>query len=379
MKKLFLMIMALSLLLVSGTGLAEEPMTYQEVKLTSSYFGGTVVGKAVVPVGWNVTVQDLTLGSESITWPNAVYVTAASPDGSATFHYISRRDFRDSSVLSSAYSTRSQDDSYDQSTMMHTLHYRTADQACDLMVNVLFGNAGHTFLYEAEKTAEETAFLEKFRQLYLENRREGLAGQIREIGIQNMELKGVDLTAAERIYRSGSKRTSVAILANGFETYTTITDGYYMDVIDWSMNCLYAMQADDALFDQYYPAFTVFRMNTGISQEYSAMTNLHSTYLQNYLMELKNGNPNPPDPTNDMDKATADTVKTGDTYSAMEGWSDTIQDRNDYETGDGSHVKVPTLYDHVYEGDDGRIYAQIGNSMDPPYGSKELYPTAVGQ
>ena len=47
-------------------------------------------------------------------------------------------------------------------------------------------------------------------------------------------------------------------MTSGFETYVNEPSVASYDTIDWSINCLYAMQADSALFDQYYDIFTVF-------------------------------------------------------------------------------------------------------------------------
>ena len=377
MKKIILLLSILALLCITGASIADGPVAYQEVKLTSSLFNGAVVGKTVVPAGWKVYIKELGLGSESIMWPNALHVIAFSPDESVVLHYISRRDFRERQVTAGSYSTHSDDDAYDKSSMVHTLNYREAGAACDFMVNILFDDSSHTFLYEASKPAGETAFLEKYRQKYLEETESGLSEAIQLLG-GKMQLLGVDLTAAERVYQSCSKKTAMAAMTSGFEAYINEPSVAAYDTIDWSINCLYAMQADSALFDQYYDIFTVFRMNTSTTQEYDEMTKLHSQILQNYLMMLQSGK-EAPDPTNDMNQATEDTIETGYTYSALEGWSDTIQDRNDYKTSDGLHVKIPTLYDHVYEGDDGTIYAGIGNSLETPYGSTELFPTEVGE
>ena len=39
-----------------------------------------------------------------------------------------------------------------------------------------------------------------------------------------------------------------------------------------------------------------------------------------------------------------------------ERFTDYIFDQNDYTLSDGSHVKVSTAYDYVYEGDNGVVY-----------------------
>ena len=71
------------------------------------------------------------------------------------------------------------------------------------------------------------------------------------------------------------------------------------------------------------------------------------------------------------------TIGSGDTYSAIDGWDDVIKDQNDYTTGSGEHIKVPTYFDHVAEDDSGNIY--VGNSWDDiPSGTTDLSPTQIG-
>ena len=53
--------------------------------------------------------------------------------------------------------------------------------------------------------------------------------------------------------------------------------------------------------------------------------------------------------------------------------SDYILGQNDYTLSNGDHVKVPTSYDYVYEGDDGNVYVSE-SSFDQPAGSTQLYP-----
>lgn len=56
MKKIILLLSVLALLCITGASIADGPVAYQEVKLTSSLFNGAVVGKTVVPAGWKVYI-----------------------------------------------------------------------------------------------------------------------------------------------------------------------------------------------------------------------------------------------------------------------------------------------------------------------------------
>ena len=367
MKKVIPLIIIFVLLNVFLTVSAQTG--FQEVKLRSDLFNGAVVGKTVVPAGWQVYLTELTLNPESITWPNALYVTAVSPDGSVTMKYLSQRRFQQQFVYMYGYTSQSEDDGYDSSNMLHTLNYRNAGGTCDYMVNVLYPDTYNTFVSETPITSADQAALNAYWQLYDNQYRNAFSGYA--------EVKGTEVSVAERFYRSGNNQTVVSAMVSGYELIMYTDANTYNDYINWDMNCIYAMQAPAAVFEQYRDIFDVFLQNTYTTREYAAMTDLHSTVLYNYFMALKNGEPtSETELSSSLDQATNRTIGTGDTYSAIEGWSDVIKDDNDYTTSTGSHIKLPTAFDHVYEGDDGTIYAGFGSYY--PEGTTELFPTSVG-
>ena len=65
-------------------------------------------------------------------------------------------------------------------------------------------------------------------------------------------------------------------------------------------------------------------------------------------------------------------ASTGDDYDD-ERFTDYIFDQNDYTLSDGSHVKVSTAYDYVYEGDNGVVYYS-DSAFAGPGGGTQLYP-----
>ena len=133
-----------------GTGTANA-VVFREEKLFSTLFGGLAVGKTVVPEGWRVETQDLTLGSESISWPNALYVTVTSPDGACVMKYMSRRLFTQWYTNLMGFTAQSTDDAYDYSEMMHTLDYRDAAGVGDLMVDLLFDDSFSALDFSTDK------------------------------------------------------------------------------------------------------------------------------------------------------------------------------------------------------------------------------------
>ena len=122
--------------------------------------------------------------------------------------------------------------------------------------------------------------------------------------------------------------------------------------------------------------FDAFCLSTSVSAEFEELRNLNSQRLMAEWLKARNSGGTYTPSTGSWDDNESSTVDSGDTYSAFDAWDDYIKDETDYTTGDGSHVKVPSYYDHVFEGEDGTIYA--GNSVDGPAGSTELDPTDIG-
>ena len=75
----------------------------------------------------------------------------------------------------------------------------------------------------------------------------------------------------------------------------------------------------------------------------------------------------------DFQSSMSSSMGSEDTYTTEEKFSDYIFDQNDYTLSNGDHIKVPTSYEYVYEGDDGNVYVS-DSSFDQPGGSTQLYP-----
>ena len=67
-----------------------------------------------------------------------------------------------------------------------------------------------------------------------------------------------------------------------------------------------------------------------------------------------------------------DEASDGDDYSD-ERFTDYIFDNNDYTLSDGSHIKVDTAYDYVYEDGDGNIVVS-NSAFAEPAGGNRLSP-----
>ena len=117
--------------------------------------------------------------------------------------------------------------------------------------------------------------------------------------------------------------------------------------------------------------FLTFVSNSSVSPEFYYLVEQYRAYIENLLAQQL---------TNQIQAATEIQSQLMDGYSSSSDtndrvtdmWSDYIYDRADYTTSDGSTVKVPTYYDHVYETDSGDIYV-TNDSLNVPTNWQELY------
>ena len=351
-------------------------LTLHEQKIISPAFNNAVIGRMTVPDGWNIQVEDLSLGSESIICPNAVMVTVSAPDGSCRFKYVSRREFEQRLISMSGYNIPSEDDTYDYTGLMHYLNYRNADATCDLMAGILF-NRKFAPTASIALTQEEESQVAQAQAAYT-NAITSDFTRLASSGITPGELKGVELTMAKKNYITGKYDVSVCACSCGYEI---CNEGYgaVYDTIMWAMPFVFAMETEGGKLEQYREAFDVFCASTSVSQEYEKMRSMNAERLTAELLKAQNNNSTYDYGNNSgrYEDIENETIDSGESYSAIDAWDDYIRDETDYTTGDGSHIKIPSNFEHVFEGDDGTIY--YGNSLDGPYGSTELNPTQIGE
>lgn len=349
----------------------QKQITVHEEQIISPAFG-TAVGRVVVPDGWSVTVQDLSIGSESMTWPNAIFVTVSSPDGSCTLSYISVREFYQfcNNILGTmAYS---EDDGFDYKKLAHTLNYRDASACCDLMCAVLYGaDKNATVVKEYQFSAENEAAIEQFRQKYIES---VVASDknAKSAGLSVGELIGADFTAAKRKYQNADGE--IIMLASSLGTTTQMQNmGLIYQTTVWKMPFVFGIRTNSV--DEYEELFDIFCNVTSASKEYYAMCSATgSRLLAEYAEAMAGTGEITIGENGGYSDIEADTIESGNSYSAIEGWDDVIKEQNDYTTGTGDHVKVDIGFDHVFEFDDGSILA----TNTYPEGGTELFPTEVG-
>ena len=338
-----------------------------EQKIISPTFG-CAIGKTMIPEGWKMSVTDLTIGSESACCPNAVLVTATSPDGQSSMAFISRREFEQSYFNYNGIEVQSDDDYYDYSELMHYLNYRNASGVCDLMPNILYGE-NMTFLEDKGLSDEEQQAIQTAGQEYQKSVETSLG--VVDAG----NLMGTEFTAARRNYTNQSDDCTIFCASCGFHMGKD-SYGCLIDRVMWAIPFVYALRTPSDVHDSYQEAFDVFCSSTAVSKEYESMREQNALKIITEMVKARNSGYSYT--YSGLDSSIEDsTISSGDTYSAMDAWDDYIKDETDYTTGSGEHVKIPTYFDHVAEGDDGTIYA--GNSWDDiPYGATDLTPTEIG-
>lgn len=350
-------------------------LTLHEQKICSPLFNGAAVGRTTIPDGWFMQVTDLSVGTESITCPDAILLTVSSPDGACEMTFISRREFEQSYTNMYGIEAYSADDQYDWTDMMHFLNYREAGEVCDLLTGVVYGS-GQSLVREIPLTEDEAGSLQTVKNAYLDEVRQVTAAYT-NAGVYVGELQGTDVTGGARVYSDGAKLTTTRAMSMGYELYQE-GNGFYSDIIFWAIPEVFMLRTNPDVHDSYQEVFDVFCASTCVSQEYEQMRELHGQKLVNAMLAARNAGYDYSYSSSDSDyeELGSSTVDSGDTYSAFDAWDDYIRDETDYTTGDGSHVKLPNSYDHVFEGDNGTIYA--GSSPDGPAGSIELNPTQIG-
>ena len=93
-------------------------------------------------------------------------------------------------------------------------------------------------------------------------------------------------------------------------------------------------------------AFEAFMENTTISDQFYRANQKLADELRNIVVQSRGGY---------IDTILKNYTSEDDTYDE-ERFTDYIFDQNDYTLSDGTHVKIPTSYDYVYEGDNNVVY-----------------------
>ena len=332
----------------------QAAISLSEQKITYADYENATVGTTVIPDGWTTQVIHLGTSTESISWPNAIFLTATSPDGSAKMLFLSRRRFLQYYQNLMGVETRSADDKIDSSRLMHTADYRDAAACCDLTARTLF-DANASLLADLGLSAEDQAVLADAKAMNTAAIQENVAA-VNRIYDENTELLATDFTFAARTYQAGSKKITVMAYSSGYQVRTAkeFVSSYtgsdsYTEEIYWEMPCVFAISTDANKHDDYMGAFQAFALGTNVTKEYEVFCHMNGDRLITAMAEYKNGKTDSFSGMEEWEKENASrTIQTGETYRTLERWSD-------YTSLDGSRVKLPNAYNYVTEEDSGLI------------------------
>ena len=245
---------------------------------------------------------------------------------------------------------------YPQLTPMYASGY------ADFIISSLVTDTDITIEEEEEVTAEQEDILtELAQQCYDEQQTAVQSGGL-------VAIDGVACTASDRTYSfmldGIDYRAKVVTMTKIIQFSMTQAAGYSDTYYVWNAPYTYIYMTPTAAFEKGLDDFNLFMLNTKVSDGFIIASSNLSTQL---IAQISNGTQSTQTPG---DYFKSELEKQPDTYDT-ESFCDYILSQNAYETADGSTIKLPNIYDYVYEGDDGKIYA--GNTADQPAGSTRLY------
>ena len=325
-------------------------------------YGGSVLGRCTAPADYQVTSQPrcdvMTLGAGN---PWLLLVAAQSPDGATLLTYTSPRNYMASAT------GETPDEQFNTDYFTPMLHYMTASEYCDYRVSQL-SDVERIVLVEENTYPQLQDALRRKAQTVLDTQ----AGMLGYVGVS---VDRAACTIATRRYRvETTNGLTCCCCVTAFTEgvwYTASLPGPYVGVdnsyILWDVPCVYMLLCPEAQADEGIAAFNGFSENTSVSDQFL----LANQRLSNELWDIITGR-GPTFGDDYSERVMREETEKGDDYDD-ERFTDYLFDQNDYTLSDGSHVKVSTAYDYVYEGDNGVVYYS-DSAFAQPGGSTQLYP-----
>ena len=368
-----------------------ELVSYKTTPIVDADLGYTMA-RCYAPADYTVSnaVNVLNVG---ITTPVQIALSAVSPDGSVTLVYQSAQSFEDDEVTVGGQNFREEDGSQNLSMLTINLYKRDASGFCDLLVGSLLAEGVQAEVAAIAGPDEELkAVIDEESEKATAEAKELMSGLIGGGMFTTNTDMAVYFDFCEKTYSvmlpdEAGEETEYYILVDALTSYTEslvetnaggFTGGLTVSSTNiyrtWGPKSVWLMLCPKESFEENEEIFRSFMANTRVSDEFLLWLDnlsLELVRIRQVIMEGGYG---------DYGQAVTDTAKeylTGDTYSASDAWSDVIYDNNDYVTSDGSHVKMGTEYDYVYEDDKGNIYGT--DTQFVPESWTQLTPTQIGE
>ena len=349
--------------------------TYKTADLSDPLIGKNVA-RAYVPSDYSVDGETIWCGRwQSLGAPAQVYLTALSPDQNTVLGYYSLVCYEEILEYSQNGSSllEQQDGTFDSATMTPMLRFMTADAYCDYLAETILPGQQLEFCRQ-EKITEKTQkqMDKKAEELYRQN------SQLLQGTGYNLD--GVYAGMVQREYNVSLDgypfKLIVAAAVEGMQMSFTGELAYNMGTVNssfiaWDSPSVFFMLTPESEYELKKTVYEQFVLNTTVSDQFTqALTDVKNQLTQ---ARIQQSGGNMEALAGDFQSSMSSSMGSEDTYTTEEKFSDYIFDQNDYTLSNGDHIKVPTSYEYVYEGDDGNVYVS-DSSFDQPGGSTQLYP-----
>lgn len=329
-----------------------------------------VVGRITAPDDWQVSEQ--VQWSSYGNYPGMTQLSAVSPDGQRSFQLISTMSYYQTDSIFNSLG----ENETDPTTYRIHRQYRTAEQFVEMMLSGI-GCTGAQKLSSSSIDSQSLSALKSTAEQHAYQTGYSLVQSLANLGM-SANLVGYESTVVDNRYavttQSGqTEYIEVFTLVWAYQTSWVVQNSSItVNEIYWCVPFTYIFTAEsEQALTSMQNEFLTFVSNSSVSPEFYYLVEQYRAYIENLLAQQL---------TNQIQAATEIQSQLMDGYSSSSDtndrvtdmWSDYIYDRDDYTTSDGSTVKVPTYYDHVYETDSGDIYV-TNDSLNVPTDWQELY------
>ena len=349
MKRMISLILVLILCLAVLTAAGAEAAAPVAMVITPVDAQDMRLGQCMAPQGYTVMpVPDFFGNNRSITDPLGLGIVATSPDGRVLMVYEKSSTFIEivSSTIGGVTYRTHEDGKYDVETMTMMARYPQPSAYALSYLNGMYPGVEMTYQGSMDLSAYQP-LLQQSAQAYYD----GLTANHPEL--LGLNIDGVAITAdisgftCEMNGETYNIVTGTVIRATQMTMTMQMLQGALSETeVLWSPLCTYVLVSPASEFDNVYPAFEAFMENTTVSDQFIQANEKLANSLRNIVVESRGGYA-----VNVLRESTSGE----DTYDD-ERFTDYIFDQNDYTLSDGTHVKIPTSYDYVYEGDNNVVY-----------------------
>lgn len=357
-----------------GEALSEAELrqrgTFMRVSRLTDSGLNMVVGRITAPDDWQVSEQ--VQWSSYGNYPGMTQLSAVSPDGQRSFQLISTMSYYQTDSIFNSLG----ENETDPTTYRIHRQYRTAEQFVEMMLSGI-GCTGAQKLSSSSIDSQSLSALKSTAEQHAGETGYSLVQSLANLGM-SANLVGYESTVVDNRYavttQSGqTEYIEVFTLVWAYQTSWVVQNSSItVNEIYWCVPFTYIFTAEsEQALTSMQNEFLTFVSNSSVSPEFYYLVEQYRAYIENLLAQQL---------TNQIQAATEIQSQLMDGYSSSSDtndrvtdmWSDYIYDRDDYTTSDGSTVKVPTYYDHVYETDSGDIYV-TNDSLNVPTDWQELY------